>query len=200
MTPPAPSAEHPTPPEQVTPGMRVRRLANWVNLSTPLGLAVARAGGAQVRPGPMLLRLAEGYRWRFPTGGAFTVGDVVLTRYRFADLLERHPALLRHEEAHSRQWMVCLGLPFLPLYAASMAWSWLRTGDRAARSVFERRAGLTEGGYRDVPVRPVGQTLAGAVGVVRAALAGRRSAETGAEVGTAVPGAGGERDGGPGRR
>jgi hypothetical protein len=183
VTPAGHPALAPTPPEQVTSGARLRRLANWVNLSTPLGLALARAGGARLRPGPMLLHLAEGYRWRFPTGSAFTVGDVVLTRYRFEDLLARHPAMLQHEEAHSRQWMACLGLPFLPLYVASMGWSWLRTGDRAARSVFERRAGLAEGGYRDVPVRPVGQALAEATRAVRAALTGRRSADTGAEVG-----------------
>lgn len=183
MTPPGHPGLAPTPAEETTRANRLRRLANWINLSTPLGLALARAGGAHVRPGPMLLHLAEGYRWRFPTGSAFTVGDVVLTRYRFEDLLARHPAMLQHEEAHSRQWMACLGLPFLPLYVASMGWSWVRTGDRAARSVFERRAGLAEGGYRDVPVRPIGQTLAAATHAVRSALTGRRSADTGAEVG-----------------
>jgi hypothetical protein len=177
----------PTPPAGVTRAMRVRRAANWVNLSTPLGLAVARAGGARVRSGPMLLHLAEGYRWRFPTGGAFTVGDVVITRHDLARLVDRTPTLLQHEEAHSRQWMACLGLPFLPLYVASMGWSWVRTGDRAARSLFERRAGLAEGGYPDVPVRPLGPVVAGAVRSVRAAVAGRRSVDTGVEVGRPVP-------------
>lgn len=136
-------------------GVRVRHVLNWVNLSTPLGLLVARAGGARVRRGPQLLRLAEHYRWPFPTGSAFTVGDVVISRYDLERLGARIPGLLAHEEAHSRQWAACLGLPFLPLYLASMGWSWVRTGDRAARSVFERHAGLALGGYRDVPVRPI---------------------------------------------
>jgi hypothetical protein len=133
----------------------VRQLANAANLSTALGLSVAVLGGARLRHGPAGLLLAERYRWSFPTGAAFTVGDVVITRGTFASLLARHPDLLRHEEVHARQWMRCLGLPFLPLYLASMAWSWLRTGDRASRSAFERRAGLQRGGYVEAPVRPL---------------------------------------------
>lgn len=142
---------------------RGRHVLNWLNLSTPLGLLVARAGRARVRPGPGRSYLAEHYRWRFPTGGAFTVGDVVITRHDLDLLVARRPTLLRHELAHSTQWACCLGLPFLPLYVASMAWSWLRTGDRAARSVFERLAGLELGGYRDVPPRPLGPVLRRAV-------------------------------------
>lgn len=140
--------------------MRARSIANWLNLSTPLGLAVAAAGGATVRPGPNGLRLAEGYRWDFPTGSAFTVGDVVITRTDFQRLLRRHPGLLEHEEAHARQWMLCMGLPFIPLYLASMAYSMARTGDRAARCAFEVRAGLHAGGYAEVPVRPIRPVIA----------------------------------------
>ncbi len=135
--------------------MRVRSIANWLNLSTPLGLAVANCGGATLRPGPNGLRLAEGYRWTFPTGSAFTIGDVVITRTDFEHLRRWRPRLLEHEEVHARQWMACLGLPFIPLYLASMAWSMARTGDRAARCAFEMRAGLHNGGYADVPVRPI---------------------------------------------
>ena len=68
----------------------------------------------------------------------------------------RRPELLAHEERHAWQYVACLGLPFLPLYAAAMAWSQLRTGDRASRNVFERHAGLDAGGYLPRPrfVRP----------------------------------------------
>jgi hypothetical protein len=163
---------------------RVRSVANWVNLSTPLGLLVARAGRSRVRRGPELLYLADHYRLRFPVAGAFTVGDVVISRHDLDALTTRRPELLRHEEAHSRQWMWCLGLPFLPLYLVSMGWSWLRTGDRAARSVFERRAGLAEGGYADVPPRPLGPVLAGAARRLRLALVGRGAAERSVELGT----------------
>ncbi len=131
----------------------VRRLGNWVNLSTPFGLAVARAGRAQVRPGPRGLLLAEGYRLRFPVASAFTVGNVLITSAQWSDWARERPTLLEHEEGHTWQWFGCLGLPFLPAYAAAMAWSILRTGDRAAANVFERRAGLVLGGYRELPVR-----------------------------------------------
>ena len=43
----------------------------------------------------------------------------------------------------------------LVLYALASAWSWLRTGDPASRNVFERHAGLKEGGYIEKPLRPV---------------------------------------------
>lgn len=172
-----------TPPEEVTRASRIRHLLNWLNLSTPLGLAIARAGGAQVRTGPDLLYLADHYRWGFPTGSAFTVGDVVISRHDLAKLVSRRPHLIEHEAAHSRQWMACLGLPFLPLYAASMGWSWLRTGDRAARSFFERQADLAKGGYRDVPVRPLGPVVGAAVGRALATVTGRRSADTGRDLG-----------------
>ena len=162
---------------------RLRHLLNWVNLSTPLGLGVAAAGGARVRRGPSRCYLADHYRWSFPVAGAFTVGDVVISRHDLDALRALRPGLLDHELAHSRQWAACLGLPFLPLYLASMGWSWLRTGDRAARSVFERRAGLERGGYVDVPTRPVGPVLAQGVRSLRAAVTGRRGLDAGATVG-----------------
>ena len=168
----------------VTRGDTARHLLNWVNLSTPLGLVLARVGGARFRRGPRRSILADYYRWTFPTGGAFTVGDVVITRHDLDLLATRRPALFEHELAHSRQWAACLGLPFLPLYAASMGWSWLRTGDRAARSFFERQAGLDDGGYAEVPTRPLGPVLRRGARRLRAVVAGRRGLDAGAGVGT----------------
>ncbi len=132
---------------------RIRRVANLLNLSTPLGLLIARCGGAAVRPGERGLQLAEGYRLSFPVAGAFTVGNVVLTPSTFELLESATPGVLEHEERHTWQYVLC-GTLFLPLYGAAMGWSWLRTGDRAARNVFERSAGLAAGGYRDVATRP----------------------------------------------
>ncbi len=131
-----------------TTRLRRRALGNWVNLSTPLGLLVARVGGARIRRGPHRLWLAEGYRWGFPVASAFTVGSVVLTARAFEDLSAANPRLLDHEERHADQWLGCLGLPFLPAYLVAMGWSWIRTRDRAAANVFEVRAGLAAGGYR----------------------------------------------------
>lgn len=129
-------------------------MANLINLSTPLGLAVARAGRTRRRPGPYGLVLAEGYRFRFPVAGAFTVGDVIITSRTFPALLRTFPDLLVHEERHSRQYAYALGLPYLALYVLAMGWSVVRTGDRASANVFERHAGLLAGGYPERPVRP----------------------------------------------
>jgi hypothetical protein len=139
---------------------RLRRLGNLVNLSTPLGLAMARAGRADVRPGARGLLLAEGYRLPFPVALAFTVGNVLVTSGRWDDLERTRPGLLAHEEAHTWQWFWCAGLPFLPAYGACLVWSVLRTGDRAAANVFERRAGLRLGGYAEVAPRPMLGALA----------------------------------------
>ena len=42
----------------------------------------------------------------------------------------------------------------VPLYLAAAAVSWALTGDTGSRNVFERRAGLADGGYTDKPLRP----------------------------------------------
>ena len=44
----------------------------------------------------------------------------------------------------------------------------LRTGDRAARNFFERKAGLADGGYPDKPVRPIGENIRAVIGQFRA--------------------------------
>ncbi|OYO24475.1 hypothetical protein CGZ93_03555 [Enemella dayhoffiae] len=128
-------------------------MSNWVNLSTPLGLLVARIGGAGVRVGPEGLVLAEGYRFGFPVAGAFTVGNVVITAGDFDSLLRANPELLEHESRHAWQYAACLGVPFLPLYAVAAAWSFATTGDWASDNPFERAAGLLSGGYEKQPRR-----------------------------------------------
>ncbi|PNI09307.1 hypothetical protein CXX84_08315 [Arthrobacter sp. AFG7.2] len=131
---------------RLTAGQRVRRAANLVNGSTGLGLAVALLAGTEVSCGPRGLILAAGYRWRLPFAGAFTLGNVVLSRCPATDLLSR-PALLAHEERHCSQYAWCLGAPFLPLYFLAAGWSLLRTGNPGTGNVFERHAGLEAGGY-----------------------------------------------------
>lgn len=188
LRPATPGPRHPSLTREAlgdSSALRVRQALNWLNLSTPLGLAVAAVGGARVRRGPARSYLADYYRWTFPAGGAFTVGDVVITRHDLDLLAEQRPTLIRHELVHSVQWAYCLGLPFLPLYTASMAWSWLRTGDRAARSFFERQAGLDIGGYEDVAPRPIGPVLADGARRLRMVVQGQRGLDAGAGVGRA---------------
>ncbi|MFV0461103.1 MAG: hypothetical protein ACK5MT_20310 [Actinomycetales bacterium] len=148
---------------------RLRALVNTTNLSTPVGLLLAAIGGATIRRGPRRLLLAEGYRWPFPTGVAFTVGNVVLTRRQFVGADRAGPGqrggvplpdqMLDHEDVHAWQW-AALGPAFLPSYLLALAWSWYRTGNLGTANVFERQAGLAAGGYptglprRHRPQRP----------------------------------------------
>ncbi len=124
----------------------MKAVVNAVNGSTALGLAVAAVGRARPVRGPRGLILATGYAYRFPVAGAFTVGNVVLTRHD-EDWLAHHDRTLLHEERHSWQYAATLGLPMLPLYAVAAAWSYLRGGDWSTYNVFETRAGLADGGY-----------------------------------------------------
>ena len=130
----------------MTPGQRLRQLANVVNATTPLGLLLAACARTRLRRGPRGLLLATGYRWRLPFAAAFTVGNVVLFRAG-PDEVMANPVLLGHEERHATQYAWCLGVPFLPLYFLATAWSLIRTGNPGSANFFERHAGLQAGGY-----------------------------------------------------
>lgn len=125
---------------------QLRRAANVLNGSTLLGLGVALVTRARLGSGPRGLLLATGARLPRRGAAAVTVGDVVLSRHDEAWLRGR-PRLLAHEERHAWQYVACLGLPLLPLYAVAAGWSWLRGGDPAVHNPFERLAGLADGGY-----------------------------------------------------
>lgn len=135
-------------PGPLTQGQRLRRLANVLNASTPLGLVLAGLAGTRTFRGPRGLIVATGYRWRLPLAGAFTVGNVVIFRAG-ADAALANRTLLGHEERHCTQYAWSLGLPFLLFYFAAAAWSALRYGDPASGNPFERHAGLEAGGYAD---------------------------------------------------
>ncbi len=125
---------------------RLRQVVNAVNFSTLLGLLVARLLGARLQRGEDGLVLALGAGGTFPDARAFTIGNVIVLR------VDPAPDLVRHEARHATQWAWCV-LLFLPLYLLAAAWSWARTGDHFSRNVFERRAGLRDGGYREAPLR-----------------------------------------------
>ena len=140
----------------VRAALRVRQAANLANLSTPLGVLVAMAGGATLRPGPDGLVLALNFRLPgglpFRPAPAFTIGNVVLLCLDDATLARR-PRLLAHESRHATQYAWCVGPLMLPLYGLASAWSWLRCRDTASYNVFERRAGLSDGGYATAAIR-----------------------------------------------
>ena len=128
-------------------------VANLVNGSTLAGLLVGAAGRARFVPGGNGLVVGVGYRLAVPVAPAFCIGNVILARGDQA-ALARSPALLAHEARHATQYAWCAGLPMLPLYFLAAGASWVLTGDFGARNVFERRAGLADGGYTDRPLRP----------------------------------------------
>lgn len=137
----------------MTRGERLRRVVNWINLTTLLGLLVARVGGSKVRPGPGGLLVAGDYQLAVPKQQCFTIGNVVNSHRSTGWLLDPERAeLLGHESRHSTQY-AWTGPFFFPLYGLASAWSWLLTGGYGARNVFERRAGLAAGGYADRPLR-----------------------------------------------
>lgn len=138
----------------VTPAQRARQVVNVINLSTPLGLIIAKLAGARLTKGPDGLLLGYGYRLGVPRNSAFTVGNVVLLRGD-ETVLQRRPTLLAHEARHASQYAICVGPVMWPLYGLAAGWSWVRTGDPASRNVFERRAGLADGGYQERPPRRV---------------------------------------------
>jgi hypothetical protein len=161
------------------PAHRVRGAVNLVNLSTPAGLVLARFGAGAVRRGPEDLWLADRYRLPLPKAPAFTVGSVILLRRPLPGWPEDAGAaiparLLAHEARHSTQYAMYGGLVMIPAYLLAAGWSWLRTGDPGSRNLFERAAGLADGGYRERPVRPLTDALA----QVRRLVSGRLSSHT----------------------
>ncbi len=124
----------------------MRAVLNARNLATGLGLLVAALGRARVTRGPDGLHIATGYRLPVPPAPAFTVGNVVLARD--PGIFGRRPELLAHEGRHASQYACCIGLPMVLLYVLAAGWSWVRCGDPASYNLFERRAGLADGGYR----------------------------------------------------
>jgi hypothetical protein len=136
---------------------RLRLAVNAVNGSTLAGICVALAGRARLASGQDGLLIAVGYRLPVPPAPAFCVGNVIVTRRAE---LECGSPLLRHEARHATQFAWCGGVAMIPLYLAAAGWSWAVTGDFGCRNVFERLAGLADGGYTDKPSRIASRRLA----------------------------------------
>jgi hypothetical protein len=131
--------------------LRVRQAVNLANGSTLAGLGVAAVGGASIGRGADGLFTATRYRLPVPPAPAFCLGNVIVTR---AEIIVPGSALFRHEARHATQFAWCGGLVMVPLYLVAAGASWTLTGDFGARNVFERLAGLADGGYTDKPLRP----------------------------------------------
>ena len=112
---------------------------------------MAALGGAALARTAEGLFLGTGYRLPVPPAPAFCLGNVIVTRN---DGIDPGSSLFRHEARHATQFAWCGGVVMIPLYLAAAGVSWVLTGDFGARNVFERQAGLADGGYRDKPLRP----------------------------------------------
>ena len=127
-------------------------MVNLVNGSTLTGLGVAALGRAKVARSADGLFTGTGYRLPVPPAPAFCLGNVIVTR---GEAINPGSGLFRHEARHATQFAWCGGVAMIPLYLAAAGVSWALTGDFGARNVFERLAGLADGGYLDKPLRPV---------------------------------------------
>ena len=151
--------------------LRVRQAVNLVNGSTLTGLGVAALGGAALARTAEGLFLGTGYRLPVPPAPAFSLGNVIVTRN---DGIDPGSSLFAHEARHATQFAWCGGVVMIPLYLAAAGVSWTLTGDFGARTVFERRAGLADGGYADKPLRPAFRRVIGFSGSGRRAPAPAR--------------------------
>ena len=126
-------------------------MVNLANGSTLAGLGLAALGCAATARSAEGLFTGIRYRLPVPPAPAFCLGNVIMTR---GDGIDPGSALFRHEARHATQFACCGGLMMIPLYLAAAGVSWALTGDFGARNVFERRAGLADGGYTGRPLRP----------------------------------------------
>jgi hypothetical protein len=141
-------------------------VVNLANGSTLAGLGVAALGGAAVARTVDGLYTGTGYRLPVPPAPAFCLGNVILTRGEGIDPGSR---VFRHEARHATQFAWCGGVAMIPLYLAAAGVSWALTGDFGAGNVFERLAGLADGGYPARPLRPALRRISGFTGPGRRA-------------------------------
>ncbi len=125
---------------------RVRTVLNWINVSTLLGLAIARIGGATITRRGRGTYLATGYRYNFPVASAFTIGSVIASKHG-AEYFAERPVLLKHEDRHCTQYAWVLGIVMLPLYFLCVGISFAIAGDHSSYNPFERLANLADGNY-----------------------------------------------------
>lgn len=110
--------------------------------ATALAAGLARLAGTRPTMGNDLFICCTGVpRWLNGPRGGMTVGNVFLT-----SRTEIEPGLRRHEVRHADQWAVLGPLAFPVLYGLAEAAARLR-GKGPEGNVFERLAGLGEGGY-----------------------------------------------------
>jgi hypothetical protein len=129
-----------SPSERLSPWALLR---GWFNLPITLPtVGLARMAGADCRRGRDLFVVCSGVpRWLNGPRGGVTVGNAFLTSGPPPDT-----DLRRHEVRHADQWAVAGLIAFPVAYAIAELIGRARGRGRAG-NVFERLAGLAEGGY-----------------------------------------------------
>ena len=131
-----------------------RQRLNRINLSTPLGLLIAKIfGGATIQLNNGIY-VNYGRKGKYNNSWAITIGDVILTKTdkncKLCQSGKHHDlsnALLRHELVHSEQYAKFGGLIFLALYLFASIKSFIIYRNRWQGNIYEIQAGLQDGGY-----------------------------------------------------
>jgi hypothetical protein len=123
-----------------------RSVSNSMNGANALGLILASKSGGNCASRSGMVVCTNAHRW-FARGGT-TYGNFFITGASSVD-----PATMRHENKHADQWSIFgLALPFLYganeyyIHSTFFTNSFRNTGP-GCQNLFERWAGLTDGGY-----------------------------------------------------
>ena len=131
-----------------------RQRLNRLNLSTPLGLLIAKIIGGTTIQLENGLYMNYGRKGKYKKAEVITVGDVLLVTFnkdclhcQQKDLYDLSPNLLRHELKHSEQFAKFAGIIFLALYLFASIKSYIQYKNFWQGNIFEIQAGLVDGNY-----------------------------------------------------
>jgi hypothetical protein len=118
----------------------LRHNLNNINLSTLLGLTIAKFLGGKTIQLDSKLYINYGRSGKYIKYKAITIGDVILARK------ELKTSLINHELKHSIQFAY-LGILFFPIYALFSLYSYYKYSNTWQGNIFEINAGLEDGEY-----------------------------------------------------
>jgi hypothetical protein len=131
-----------------------RQRLNRLNLSTSLGLLIAKIIGGTTIQKENGIYLNYGRKGKYLKADAMAIGDVVLVKQvkgcKLCESGNPHDlsnALLRHELKHSEQCAKFGGVIFLALYLFASIKSYIQYKNFWQGNIFEIQAGLEDGNY-----------------------------------------------------
>lgn len=131
-----------------------RHRLNRLNLSTPLGLLIAKIIGGTTIHYKNKIYINYGRKGKYIKANAITIGDVILAKKakgcKLCESGNPHDlsnAILRHELKHSEQFAKFGGIIFLALYLFASIKSYIIYKNVWQGNIYEIQAGLEDGGY-----------------------------------------------------